>query len=153
MENRAFETFMYSTYLLLQNSLESHSKYISWEEKYFQTYIAPSSLLDWIKSDKKSISNIFDHRKWLTVVFPMIGRWLAWKVGDGSQIRMGDDAAMGYMIGTFLFVELIQYLQDIGRYTPNLIGNCITTNIWHQGWMSTQDFGLISHHVHSWNVF
>jgi len=73
----------------------------------------------------------------------MIGLYLAWKVRNVLKVRVGVDAIMGCGNGIFLLVELIQYLQEIGRCTMHLIGYPNITNIWSQGCMYVIYLGLV----------
>ena len=41
--------------------------------------------MDWIRKEHKSIHNVSNQWKDLTLPFPVIGHYLAWEVGDGSQ--------------------------------------------------------------------
>jgi hypothetical protein len=65
----------------------------------------------------------------MTLAFPVIGSYLAWRVGDGSQVRVGVDAIMGCGRDIFLPDEIIQHLQVIGRCTLNLIDNPDDTSL------------------------
>jgi hypothetical protein len=78
----------------------------------------------------------------MTLAFPVIGSYLAWRVGNGSQVRVGEDAIMGCGRDIFLPDEIIQHLQVIGRCTLNLIDSPDDTSLWSQGWRKETDLGL-----------
>ena len=59
-------------------------------------YISPSYLLEWIKNPWKSIKNVFDQWKDLVLAFLVNGGSLAWKVGYGEQVRIGENFVMGW---------------------------------------------------------
>jgi hypothetical protein len=62
-----------------------------WKRILIQKYIAPGTLLEWIRKERKSIVNVSNQWKEMTLAFPVIGSYLAWQVGDGSQVRVGVD--------------------------------------------------------------
>jgi len=44
--------------------------------------------------DRKNIKNASNQSKALVLAFPVIGNFLAWKVGNGTRGRLGTDAIM-----------------------------------------------------------
>jgi hypothetical protein len=56
------------------------------------------------------------HYKALVQAFPINGRWLVWKMGNGEKVRVGVDPWIGY----FRLLEiLIEFVHDICIYTLN----------------------------------
>ena len=41
--------------------------------------------MEWMRTEHKSIHNVSNQWKDLTLAFPVIGHYLGWEVGDGSQ--------------------------------------------------------------------
>lgn len=103
------------------------SKERFWKRIIRKKYIAPDTLLDWTSTNKKSVSNVSNQWRALTLSFPIIGTSLSWKVGDGTHVRVGCDVIMWCQNEVYLHGELIQYLQDIGRCKHNMLGHTIYT--------------------------
>jgi hypothetical protein len=93
-----------------------------WKRIIIQKYIAPGTLINWIRWDRKNIHNVSNQWKALTLDFLVVGTYLTWKVGNGSQVRVGADAIMGCGNGIFLLANIIQHLQEIDKCTLNLMG-------------------------------
>jgi hypothetical protein len=70
----------------------------------------------------------------MTLGFLVIGSYLAWRVGDRSQVRVGENKIMGCGRYIFLLDEIIKHLQVIGICTLNLIGIPNDTYLCSQGW-------------------
>jgi hypothetical protein len=85
-----------------------------WRRIIVKKYIAPNSLLDWIRSEGKSIKNATNHCKAHISTFAVLGDHLAWKVGDGAKIKNGANAIMGCGNMIFLPLDKTQYFQDGG---------------------------------------
>jgi hypothetical protein len=43
----------------------------------------------------------------MTLAFPVIGKYLAWRVGNGAQVRIGIDAIMGCGQEVFLAENMV----------------------------------------------
>jgi hypothetical protein len=55
--------------------------------------------------------------KYMIEAFPMIRDWLAWEVGNGKNIRLGEDTWVNLGLGFNLFEELVSDLHDRGIYS------------------------------------
>ena len=53
--------------------------------------------------------------------FPIIGKYLAWRVVNERMTRVGADAMMGCRNNIFLPEELIQHLRNLGISTLNQV--------------------------------
>ena len=69
--------------LLTTNSL--------WKEVVEQKYISPRSIVDWVRTPTKKISNASIIWKATVISFDLIGNGLAWRVGNGNNVRRGMD--------------------------------------------------------------
>ena len=56
------------------------------------------------------MENVSDQLKTVTLVLPLIGPYLDWKIGDGTHVRLGVDIVMGCGLGIFLPNQMIQHL-------------------------------------------
>lgn len=81
-----------------------------WRSILVEKYIAHDSEMDWIRRIWKSIQNMSNQWKALTLAFPTIGKFLAWKVGSGALVRVRMDAITGCGENVFLPEDLVQYL-------------------------------------------
>ena len=77
-------------------------------------YIAPDSIIDWIRNPVKI------HRGgsviWKAVIksFVVIGENLVWKVGDGKRVSVGEDPWLGCNGGYRLSEPLVASLRQCG---------------------------------------
>jgi len=60
-----------------------------------QNFISLGTLIDWIRRERERIDNFSNQWKYFTLAFSMIGSFIAWKVGNGSPVRVGGDSIMG----------------------------------------------------------
>jgi hypothetical protein len=56
-----------------------------WTQVMIQKYTEPDSVEDWIRSPTKSHQNALIVWKSLILAFPLVGRWLIWKVDKGNK--------------------------------------------------------------------
>jgi hypothetical protein len=78
----------------------------------------------------------------LTTAFLVIGKYMAWKVGNGAQVRIGSDAIIGCGEDIFLPATIVLHLQELDKCTLNKVDKPQDTTIWSQGWLSDQDLKL-----------
>jgi hypothetical protein len=69
----------------------------------------------------------------MTLYFPMIGKYLAWRVSNGAQVRIGIDALMGCGKKVFFAKNKVLTLQELRRCTSNMVNNPTETTLWSQG--------------------
>jgi hypothetical protein len=55
------------------------------------------------------------------LAFPMVGRFLAWKDGNDTQVRIGTNAIALYGVNIFLHETLIVSFQELGICTLNTV--------------------------------
>lgn len=63
-----------------------------WKEVVYNKYIHPLSIPEWIRSPSHNPMGVSNIWKAITHSIDIIKQGLAWKVWDGSQIRIGSDA-------------------------------------------------------------
>jgi len=78
----------------------------------------------------------------LTLAFPIIGKFLAWKVGSRYFFRVNVDAISGCSEDVLLPNGLVNFFQEYGQVTLNRFSDPTKSSIWAQGWLSTVDLGL-----------
>ena len=66
-----------------------------WTNVVYHKYIAPSSLLEWIRMENKARGNCSVVWKAVINFFDLISSGLVWRVGDGSLLRIGLDPWVG----------------------------------------------------------
>jgi hypothetical protein len=69
----------------------------------------------------------------LASTFPLLGDYLAWKVGDRIMVSNGVNAIMGCGNMIFIHFKLIQYFQEIYMVYLNQVVNEETIDINSQG--------------------
>lgn len=87
-------------------------------------------MVDWIWQRNKASPNTSTQWRDLTLAFPMIGNFPAWRVGNGTQVKIGTDAIVGCMEGVFLPEGLVNLLRMKGFCTLNRVANEKVTSIW-----------------------
>jgi hypothetical protein len=60
-----------------------------------QKYTKTLYVKDYIKQRNKSFSNVSTMWKVLILAFPLIGNWLAWKMGIKINVKVGIDPWIG----------------------------------------------------------
>ena len=66
-----------------------------WVQIYLQKYIRRLSLLDWIRVSVKKKRGISSCWKVVLWSFDLIGQSLMWRIGTGSEVRIGMDPWLG----------------------------------------------------------
>lgn len=68
------------------------SKYSLWKQILAQKNISLNTINDWIKREPKHIQNVSNQWKALSLAFALVGVFLAWKVSNGTTVRIRKDA-------------------------------------------------------------
>lgn len=110
-------------------------------------------MLDWIRNPRKTINNVSIHWKALVQAFPRIGKWLAWKVEKVEQVRIVADPWTGCKELFRLTDGLIEIIQEKALFTLYQIVDPATTNIWQQGWKSSQRLVFEGDNANLWKPF
>ena len=67
-------------------------------------------MIDWFRSTNKTFKNGLVGWKALVLAFPLIGNWLAWEIGNGRSVRIGEDPWEGaredYKLSPTIFDKL-----------------------------------------------
>jgi hypothetical protein len=101
-----------------------------WRQTLIDKYIALDTILDWIRKRQKCAHNVSNQWRAISLAFPIIGNFLAWKVGSREKVRIRVDAIPGCGANIFLPDNLVTHLHDIGRCTLNRISGDTRTTIW-----------------------
>ena len=83
----------------------------------------------------------------MALAFPVVRRFLAWKVGDGNSVRVGKDAIMVCSKNIMLSNEIVFQLQVSGKAMLSQIMKPKEMSIWPQRWHSAEDLVLAVHHI------
>ena len=92
-----------------------------WVQIAIQKYISRLTLLDWIRVDvkkKKGISICWKAALWS---FDLIGQALVWRIGTGTEVRMGIDPWLGCKWRHFLPVSMIDKLHSVGSFVLKVL--------------------------------
>jgi hypothetical protein len=65
----------------------------------------------------------------LILAFLIIDKYLAWKVGSVSQVRVGQDSISGCGENIFLSKDMVIQLQELGFCTLNRVGDAASTSV------------------------
>lgn len=58
-------------------------------------YCPNSSIIEWFRQPVKSQKNSSIGWKIMVQSFPLIGSWMAWRIRDGKNVRVGEDPWVG----------------------------------------------------------
>jgi hypothetical protein len=64
--------------------------------------------------------------------FPVIGKYMVWKVGIGKFVQVGLDAIVDYGNGIFFPKDLVNHLRNMGMCTLYKVSDPSSTSIWSQ---------------------
>ena len=59
-----------------------------------------------------------------------MGKWIAWQIGNGSKVRIGEDPWMGVKGNFILFDALLEMLQSQLIYHLRDVASQVIRNIW-----------------------
>jgi len=85
-----------------------------WSQGMKKKYIEPDYVEDWIRSPTKSHQNASIVSKYMILSFPLVGRWLIWKVDGGNKVILGGDPWVGCMVSYRMYENLVQILRVKG---------------------------------------
>lgn len=83
----------------------------------------------------------------------MIDQGLAWKVGDGSHIRIGRDPWVGCNVAFSLSPGFLRHLDSKGITTLNQVEKVGHSTIWGQAWKNDEDLGINIKWKNEWASF
>ena len=101
-----------------------------WTRVMYEKYIAPDSILDWIRNPNKSHQGGFVIWKVVTKSFDVIGENLVWKVGNGRRVRVGEDPWLGCNEGFRLSELLVVSLRQRGVNYLYQLASLVQENRW-----------------------
>jgi hypothetical protein len=118
-----------------------------------QKYVAPTSLLDWIRNPQKSIQECYK-----SLEGHGIGLSCHWKLSymEGWQWEECKDwlrIIMGCGEHIFLSPNLINHLYKKGIFTLHQIVDTNPTNVWLQDWKLAQSINLGGEWMDSWQIY
>jgi len=116
-------------------------------------YIDPISPLEWIRQPIKSSKNASVIWKALVAAIQIIEKGLAWKVGDGSSVRLGRDPWVGCPDSYALSWDLIEHLNNRGFFFLCQIVDIVNSSIWRQEWLSGDFLALEGRWQEEWRAF
>lgn len=124
-----------------------------WTRVIKRKYIDPIPLEDWIRSQDKKTKQSSVIWKATVEAFTVIERGLAWKVGDGKNVRIGRDPWVGCNQSYALSPGLLRHLASKGFFTLNQVEKVGQSTIWGQAWKNAVDMGLNIRWHNEWASF
>ena len=106
-----------------------------WTSVMINKYIEPLSLEDQIRAPDKSHARASIFWKAVIKSFDVIGGGLAWSVGNGRKIRIGEDPWDGCLQQHLLMEDTIQALREAGYYHLHQLAAPIQMVCWGQSWI------------------
>jgi hypothetical protein len=134
--------FMFSTTLATKVSWCLIHTHNLWTQVVTQKYIAPFSILEWVRNPDKSRNG--SSRMWKAMVqaYALVGNGIIWRICNGRQVCLGMDPWVGCGRDLFLHEEVRELLADRGHIFLHQVDDLVTTNVWQQGWMLGDMLGL-----------
>eukprot|EP00253_Pinus_taeda_P029408 PITA_29408 len=124
-----------------------------WTRVVKRKYIDPIPMDEWIRSQNKKTKNSSAIWKATVEAFSVIEQGLAWKVGDGKQIRIGRDPWVGCNEAFALSPGLLRHLDTKGILTLNQVERVGQSTIWGQAWKDDEALGLNARWKNEWEGF
>ena len=111
-----------------------------WGKVLISKYFPNGSIQDWIRKRDKSFKNGSIGWKALVLAFPQVVNWLAWLIGNGREVRVGEDPWSGARERYKLSEALVTKLRSLGIYTLNQA--CSLSLQKETLWKNSEDLGL-----------
>jgi len=124
-----------------------------WTRVLIGKYIAPMGLMDWIRWDSKHSRGGSIIWKALVQAFEVIGKGLAWKIGNGQKFILGRDPWAGCGLDHLLSEPLRNHLHREGLFFLSQVADQATTSFWNQGWRSGIAIGALGDLAEEWDRY
>eukprot|EP00253_Pinus_taeda_P016622 PITA_16622 len=124
-----------------------------WTRVIRRKYIDPCPLEEWIRSQEKKSKQSSIIWKATIEGFSVIEQGLAWKVGDGRNVKIGRDPWVGCNESFSLSPGMLAQLDSRGIFTLNQVEKVGQSTIWGQAWKSAEDLGLNIRWHQEWSLF
>eukprot|EP00253_Pinus_taeda_P034625 PITA_34625 len=124
-----------------------------WTRVIKRKYIDPMPVEDWIRNQDKRSKHSSVIWKATVEAFYVIEKGLAWKVGDGKNVRIGRDPWVGCNQFFALSPGILRHLDSKGLYTLNQVENMGMSTFWGQAWKSVTELGLAFRWHNEWASF
>jgi hypothetical protein len=103
-----------------------------WTDIITHKYTHPNSIEYWVRSFDKKINNGYIIWKEVVQCFLVVGEGLAWLIGNGSKVRLGEDLWPGSRQNHILPFDIIQALQIQGYFTLDQVTDTWEFSFWRQ---------------------
>lgn len=105
-------------------------------------YIELVPLEDWIRNPVKNKKNASVIWKATVESFKVIEQGLAWKIGNGRNLKIGLDPWIGCNEKYALSPGLIKHLESKSIFTLNQVEKEGQSTMWGQAWKDGEDLGM-----------
>eukprot|EP00253_Pinus_taeda_P030057 PITA_30057 len=113
-----------------------------WTKVVKRKYIDPVPLEDWIRNPFKNKQNVSVIWKATVESFKVIEQGLAWKIGNGRNLKIGKDPWIGCNENYALSPGLIRHLEGKSIFTLDQVEKMGQSNMWGQAWKDGGDLEL-----------
>eukprot|EP00253_Pinus_taeda_P029650 PITA_29650 len=124
-----------------------------WTRVLKRKYIDPVPLEDWIRNPVKSKQHASVIWKATVDSFKVIEQGLAWKIGNGRNLKIGKDPWIGCNENYALSLGLIRHLEDKNILTLDQVEKVGHSSIWCQAWKDGEDLQLDQRWWNEWYSF
>jgi len=106
-----------------------------WVQFTKKKHFCYETIVDWIRNPIKKLQNDSIFWKYILDVFPLIGNWMIWKIGDGAQVLIEKDPWIGYKENHIIPYHLFHDIYRNGSYYLNQLVSRVqeTRHLW---WLS-----------------
>jgi hypothetical protein len=124
-----------------------------WHEVIHKKYLKKKSVIDWFREGRKNLKGISNYWRALTASLPIIIDWLAWKPGNGWDIRIGVDLMIGAQSFYKLSKNLISTLHSNGIKLLTQVGSSANEDQNISRWKSAEILGLAGEQKEEWDLY
>jgi len=122
-----------------------------WTRVVKRKYIDPTPLEEWIRNPVKNKKNVSVIWKATVESFKVIEQGLAWKIGNGRNLKIGKDPWVGCNENYALSPGLIRHLENKGILSLNQVEKVGHSTMWGQAWKNGEDLELEQRWWNEWN--
>jgi hypothetical protein len=123
-----------------------------WSKVVSQKYIELDTVDYWIRRPTKSFHNVSIIWNDVVLAFPLIGRWLEWRVGKETRVRLGEDPWVVCDLNFRLSINLIQILHEKGFCELCRVVD-LDLIIFGDKWKNACMIGIMGHEALEWDAF